>query len=195
MESIREQMDLTNEISDAISNPVGIHSDVRLLSFPPEALLIRKYSHWMAFSWTSLNCRLSWTALSKTNWTNVSQALSQSQLTHLYPRSTQVSLLCCTHKNLAVLKSFILLRRSGTSREDARGGRRRGRVARAASSIGGLNGSQSQRRGVDRAFILSFLLFFSLPDFTTTVNIHNAHHPSHLFVNLACRLFVCCERL
>lgn len=30
MESIREQMDLTNEISDAISNPVGIHSDVRV---------------------------------------------------------------------------------------------------------------------------------------------------------------------
>lgn len=32
MDSIREQMELTNEISDAISNPVGMGQEVRLIS-------------------------------------------------------------------------------------------------------------------------------------------------------------------
>jgi len=42
MDSIREQMDLTNEISDAISNPVGMGQEVCRVPVPCQILVILK---------------------------------------------------------------------------------------------------------------------------------------------------------
>lgn len=76
-------MDLTNEISDAISNPVGIHSDVSWschgaharVKMPGVQRLMKDPSQ-STRRWMSRSFKLSWTVWSKNSWTSVSPGLS-----------------------------------------------------------------------------------------------------------------------
>ena len=76
MEDIREQMELGNEISAAISNPVGMSQDVRARSAPfsscshrvlhADALLLSAATR----SWTRTHSRPSSTSSSRRHWTS-----------------------------------------------------------------------------------------------------------------------------
>ena len=62
MDSIREQMELTNEISDAISNPVAMGNEVgRFVSQ-------RRSNLQNAYSSMRKNSRTSWKNWSRSNW-------------------------------------------------------------------------------------------------------------------------------
>lgn len=113
MDSIREQMDLTNEISEAISNPVGIGQDVDEVRYPSlfltyETKLLTPFGHRMSSNRSSRG----W---NKTTSTNVLSALTRCQpMNHrpFSPRTRQLLLRRNDHRRWTRRPSSVLCRPS-----------------------------------------------------------------------------------
>lgn len=82
MDSIREQMDLTNEISDAISNPVGMGHDIDEVSNIPFSLVFFYFRSPVDLKSDRTISRTSWKSWNRRSSTSVSWAPITSQPIH-----------------------------------------------------------------------------------------------------------------
>lgn len=97
MDSIKEQMDLSNEISEAISNPVGMGTAVDEVRW--------RHWFWIVANMPRMSLRRSWRRSSRRSWTTDLLGPSAYPCTHrchpsAYHRGENVSLVtgqrkCC----------------------------------------------------------------------------------------------------
>jgi hypothetical protein len=128
MDEVRNQLELTNEISQAISDPAGMGIDVRTLDIVSGSLTVEKADNHVSLRWTTRSWRTSWQSSSRKSSTSGWQVPRQHRSIHQPRRSLRVSPASPVLTRPAPSSLTECLPCSQDSGSEDRGGRGRGRV-------------------------------------------------------------------
>lgn len=117
MDEVRNQLELTNEISQAISDPAGMGIDVRIFDTFTGFLPADKADNPFSRRWTTRSWQTNWQSSSRRNSTSGWQVPKQHRSIHQPRRSLRVSLSPyprshkrITHSRIPVLQPKLRLR-------------------------------------------------------------------------------------